>query len=130
MTVESGIERLAALVLLLTCLSHIAAPSAWHELFTRIRRNGDLAGLAIAAIHLPLGLAIVAFHVVWSWPGVVVTLIGWALVLKGTLHALLPKLAQRSLAIHGEGEMAIRRYRLAGLAMLPLAALLGWIALR
>ena len=130
MGVENGIERLAALVLLLTCLSHIAVPNAWNDLFSRIRRQGDQAGLAVAAIHLPLGLMIAAFHNLWTWPEVVVTLIGWALVIKGTLHLTVPSIAQRSLALPGEGQAAARRYRLAGLAMLPFVALLGWIALR
>lgn len=130
MSVETGIERLAALVLLLTCLSHIATPAAWHEFFTRVRGQGDLAGFIIAVIHLPMGLLIVAFHNVWSWPGAVVTLIGWSLLLKGALNLLSPSLAQRGLALPGEGQTAVRRYRMMGLAMLPLAALLGWIALR
>jgi len=130
MSIEGGIERLAALVLLLTCLSHIAMPAVWHDLFSRIRQQGNLAGLAVAAIHLPLALLIVAFHNVWSWPSVVVTLTGWALLLKGSLHLVSPRLTRRSLAIPGEGEKAVHRYRLSGLAMLPFVALLGWIALR
>ncbi|HET9354624.1 MAG TPA: hypothetical protein VFO42_00515 [Sphingomicrobium sp.] len=130
MTIASGIERLAALVLLLVCLSHIAAPAAWHDLFSRIRKSGNLAGLAVAAIHLPLGLLIAAFHEVWTWPGVVVTLTGWALLAKGTIYLVAPGLAQRTLKLPGEGGAAERRYRLAGLAMLPFVALLGSIALR
>ena len=130
MTIETGIERLAALVLLLTCLSHIAAPRTWHALFTRIGRTPELAGLGIAAIHLPLGLLIVAFHPVWDWPGIVVTLVGWGLLLKGAIHLTMPGMAERSLKLPGEGDAAVRRYRVAGLAMLPFVALLGWIALR
>ena len=129
MSVENGIERLAALVLLLTCLSHIAAPRAWHDFFSRVRALDGLAGMVIAAIHLPLGLLIVAFHEVWSWPDVVVTLLGWSLLLKGSLHLLFPALAQRSLSLAGEGGTAIGRYRWFGLAMLPLAVAVGWIAL-
>ncbi|HVM21738.1 MAG TPA: hypothetical protein VM308_00355 [Sphingomicrobium sp.] len=123
---EQGVERLAAMVLLLTCLSHIAAPNAWAELFRRIDSSGDLAGILYAAIHLPLGLMIVAFHDVWSWPEIVVTLIGWALLLKGTLHLLIPSLARRSIALAADPK----RYRLGGLLMLPLALAVGWIALR
>ena len=130
MTVETGVERLAALVLVLTCLSDIAAPAAWHGLFTRIRKQGDLAGFANAAIHAPLGLLIVAFHDVWSWPGIIVTLLGWSLLLKSGTHLLFPALAQRSLALPGEGETAVQRYRLFGLLMLPLALAIGWIAWR
>ena len=51
---ENGVERLAALVLLLTCLSHVTAPAAWTQLLERIRASGELEGFANAAIHLPL----------------------------------------------------------------------------
>src|SRR5918994_956710 len=102
MSIEIGIERLAALVLLLTCLSHITAPAAWASLFERIRKS-DAPGLATAAIHLPLGLLIIAFHNIWSGPAVVFTFIGWALTIKGTLHLLFPQVPMRSLALPGEG---------------------------
>jgi hypothetical protein len=126
-SIELGVERLAALVLLLTCLSHITAPGAWAALFERIRKS-DAPGLANAAIHLPLGLLIVAFHDVWSWPAIIFTLIGWALLLKGTLHLLFPQLAVRSLGLPGEGADAKRRYRLAGVVTTPLACVLLWQA--
>ena len=124
---EQGIERLAAMVLLLTCLSHITAPGAWRALFERIAKS-DAPGLATAAIHLPLGLLIPAFHNVWSGPAVVFTILGWALLVKGTLHLLFPQIALRSLAIPGEGADADRRYRPAGVIMAPLAAVLMWLA--
>jgi uncharacterized protein YjeT (DUF2065 family) len=127
MSPELGIERLAALVFLLTCLSHITAPEAWRVLFERIARS-DAPGLATAAIHLPLGLLIAAFHNVWEGPGLVFTLIGWALLIKGALHLLFPQVALKSLAIAGTGEVAERRYRLAGVVMAPLAAVLMWLA--
>jgi hypothetical protein len=126
-SVEAGVERLAALVLLLTCLSHITAPAAWTALFEKIARS-DAPGLATAAIHLPLGLLIVAFHNVWSGPAMVFTIIGWALLVKGTLHLLFPAVARRSLAIPGSGEQAERRYRLAGVIMTPLTFALVWLA--
>ena len=126
-SVELGIERLAAMVLLLTCLSHITAPGAWRALFERIARS-DAPGLATAAIHLPLGLLIVAFHNVWRWPEAVFTVLGWLLLVKGTLHLLFPRLALKSLAIPGEGAQAERRYQLAGIIMGPLAAVLMWLA--
>ena len=126
-SVELGIERLAALVLLLTCLSHITAPAAWAALFERIGKS-DAPGLANAAIHLPLGLLIVAFHDVWSGLPLIFTLIGWALFVKGTLHLLFPQLAMRSLALAGTGEHAERRYRIAGVVMAPLAFVLLWLA--
>ena len=127
MSVETGIERLAALLLLLTCLSHITAAGAWKSLFERLAKS-EAPGLGTAAIHLPLGLLIVAFHNVWSGTAVVFTIIGWALFVKGSLHLLFPQLAMRSLALPGEGKEAERRYRLAGVITTPFAALLMWLA--
>jgi len=51
---EIGIERLAALVLLLTALSHVTAPGAWATLFERIRESAA-PGLATAASICRLG---------------------------------------------------------------------------
>lgn len=128
---ENGVERLAALSLLLTALSHIAAPAAWAKLFARIRSAEEASGLLIAGLHLPLGLVIAAFHPVWAGPGLLVTLIGWALVVKGTLHLLIPSLARRGLSFAEQGgALTERRYRLAGIVMVPLAGAVGWIALR
>ena len=127
MTAGLGVERLAALVLLLTCLSHITAPGAWRLLFERIAWS-EAPGLATAAIHLPLGLLLVAFHNVWSGPQLIFTLIGWALTLKGALHLLFPQVAMKSLKLPGSGEQAERRYQLAGVIMTPLAAVLIWLA--
>lgn len=126
-TVALGIERLAALVLLLTCLSHITAPAAWRALFERIARS-DAPGLATAAIHLPLGLLLVAFHNIWNGAAMIFTLIGWALLLKGALHLLFPQVAMASLKLPGEGAQAERRYRLAGVIMAPFAFVLMWLA--
>ena len=128
-TIEAGVERLAALVLILTCVSHVAAPSAWQRLFASIKAQGEAAGLYIAAIHLPLGLMIAAFHWVWTWPGIVVTLVGWALVAKGAAHLTMPSLARRSLELV-EGEQGASRLRLGGLLMLPVGLAIGWIAMR
>jgi len=61
-------------------------------------------------------------------PGLIFTLIGWALLVKGTLHLLFPQLAVRSLGLPGEGAEAERRYRLAGVIMTPLAFVLLWLA--
>jgi hypothetical protein len=126
---EAGVERLVAVVLLLTCASHIAAPRAWGALFDSIAERGEVAGLVHAGIHLPRGLMVVAFHPVGSGAGLLVTLIGWALLVKGTIHLLWPGLASRILQA-GDARGRARRLRLAGWVMLPLAIAVAWIAAR
>jgi uncharacterized protein YjeT (DUF2065 family) len=126
MDVVTGIERLTALGLVITGLSHIAAPRAWARFFIDMREKGETGGFLNAYVHIPLGLLIVAFHPVWSGPGLVVTLIGWALTLKGTLYFLWPALALRSMAHISEENAG--RFRVAGVVALLLGALIGWIA--
>ena len=124
---ETGIERLAALAFIITGLSHIAAPRAWARFFIGLREQGEAGGFLNAWIHIPLGLLILAFHWVWTWPGLLVTLIGCGLTLKGTLYFLWPALALKSMA-HVSEEKA-GRFRLAGVAGLALGLVSAWVSL-
>jgi uncharacterized protein YjeT (DUF2065 family) len=124
---EIGIERLAALGFIITGLSHIAAPRAWARFFILIRQQGEAGGFINAYIHMPLGLLILAFHQVWHGPGLLVTLVGCALTLKGLLYFMVPELAVKSMARVTEEKAW--QFRIAGLAGLLLGFLIGWIAL-
>jgi uncharacterized protein YjeT (DUF2065 family) len=124
---ELAIEKLAALVFLITGLSHLMQPRVWIRFFLDMRERGETAGLLNAYVHAPTGLLIVAFHNVWSWPGVALTLIGWSLTLKGALYFCWPQLALRSMAY-----LSIKdawKFRAAGVLAIALAAGVGWIAL-
>lgn len=126
MDVVVGIERLTALAFIVTGLSHIAAPHAWTRFFIEMRDKSAVPGFFNAYLHIPLGLLIVAFHPVWSGPGLLVTLTGWALVVKGTLYFLWPQLALRSMA-HVSEERA-GQFRIAGIAGLGLGLAAGWVS--
>jgi uncharacterized protein YjeT (DUF2065 family) len=124
---EIGIERLTALAFIITGLSHIAAPRAWARFFILVREQGEAGGFINAFIHMPLGLLIVSFHPIWRWPGLLVTLIGCALTLKGLLYFLVPALAAKSMK--RVSEERARQFRIAGIAALLLGLFIGWIAL-
>ena len=126
MDVIVGIERLTALAFLITGLSHIAAPRAWARLFIQMRERGEAGGLINAYVHGPLGLLILAFHPLWSGPGLLVTLIGCALTLKGALYFLWPALAMRSMARVTEENAG--KFRIAGAVALALGLVIGWIS--
>lgn len=125
---EPAIERLAALAFLVTGLSHLLAPRAWVSFFALVAAQGEAAGIWNGLLHLPLGLVIAAFHPVWEGPGVVVTLIGWALVAKAAGQMCWPGLARRSLAM-AAGVRGVMRCRVAGAAGVAIGAGIGWIAL-
>ena len=127
MDVVIGIERLTALAFIVTGLSHIAAPRAWARFFIEMRDQRAVPGFLNAYLHIPLGLLIAAFHPVWNGPGLLVTLIGWSLVVKGTLYFLWPQLALRSMA-HVTEERA-GQFRIAGIAGLGLGLAAGWVSM-
>ena len=124
---EAGLERLAALSFIIIGLSHIVAPGAWVRFFLNIRAAGEAAAFLNAFVHMPLGLLIVAFHPVWSGPGLLVTLVGWALTLKAALYFLCPRLGDKSMALVTEERAG--HFRIVGAFALALGLGMGWIAL-
>jgi uncharacterized protein YjeT (DUF2065 family) len=124
---ETGIERLAALAFVITGLSHIAAPRVWARFFIDMRERGEVGGFLNAYVHIPLGLLIVAFHWVWTWPAMVVTLVGCALTFKGALYFTWPGLALRGMAHISEANAW--NFRAVGVAALALGLVIFWISL-
>ena len=122
-----GIERLTALVFIITGLSHIAAPQIWARFFVELRDNNAAPGFINAWIHGPLGFLIVSFHWVWSWPGIVVTVVGCGLTLKALLHFVFPALARRSFAHVSEDRTG--GLRAFGFVAVAFGLFVGWISL-
>ena len=127
MELITGIERLTALAFIITGVSHIAAPREWARFFVTVRDRSAVPGFINAWIHSPLGLLIVAFHWVWTWPEIVVTLIGCGLTLKAALHFTFPALTLRSMAHVSEDKAG--GFRIAGVVALALGLFVGWISL-
>lgn len=94
---EQAIEVLAAVAFFVTGLSHVAQPRAWAQFFIKLRERGETGSFINAFIHFPLGALIVAFHNVWHGLPVVLTLIGYSLVLKGLVHFVFPKYGLKGL---------------------------------
>ena len=99
-------ERATELFVLITAvvisLSHILQARTWAELYAAMARQGRLGAFANGALSLAPGAAIVAGHGhVWSWPAAVLTLFGWALVIKSAVAFLAPELALRSMTQAG-----------------------------
>jgi len=94
---EAAIERYVVLSYFVICLSHILQPRAWVRFFVNLREKGDAGIFVVAFLHLPMGLLIVSFHNVWTGLPAVVTVVGWANVLKGTLYFLFPAIGMKSI---------------------------------
>jgi uncharacterized protein YjeT (DUF2065 family) len=122
---ETAIEKMAALSFIVVGLSHIFRPRVWAQFFTDLARRGETASLYVVLMHLPVGTLIVAFHNVWHWPGVVLTVIGWGYVAKSLVYGLFPAFGLRMLS-------RVSTDRASGFIVpgLLLTAYGGWLAYR
>src|SRR3954464_13233775 len=80
-----SVEILAIILFGVIGLSHILQPKAWAEFFILLRGKREAGAFIDGFLDLPLGAFIVGFHNIWSGIPVVLTLLGWALFIKGLI---------------------------------------------
>ena len=95
---EVAIQKLAIVSFFVIGLSHIFQPRVWAQFFIDIREKGESGSFIAAFIHFPLGALIVAFHNVWQGLPMILTLIGYSLVLKSIIYFVFPKRGLKSLS--------------------------------
>ncbi len=88
---EKSIQFFVAVNFFVMGLSHIFQRSAWVEYFAKLHSLGRLGAFAEGFLYLNFGAMIVSFHNVWSFPGVVLTLIGWVHVTKALVRFVAPE---------------------------------------
>src|ERR1044072_8959996 len=100
---EISVQELTAIFFLVTGLDPIPQPRVGVQFFIMVREKGEVGSFINAFVHFPLGAFIVAFHNIWhGLPGLIVTIIGWGLTIKGTIYFLFPRFGVRML---GTGAM-------------------------
>jgi hypothetical protein len=125
--VEKATEVFTAVFLLVIGLSHFAQPRAWVEFFVWLRGRGHAGVFVNGFLSLGFGSFLVAFHNVWNGPAVILTLLGWAQVLKGFLNFVTPQVA-----LWGLARVSYERawqFRVAGVFAIALSAVLWYIVL-
>ena len=95
---ETSVEKLTAICFLVTGLSHIFQPRVWVRFFILLREKQEVGSFLNGLVHFPLGAFIVAFHNVWHGLPMIVTIIGWGLVIKSTIYFVFPRHGMRMLA--------------------------------
>lgn len=86
------IERALSLSFLVYGVSHVVQRHRWNELFQALARN-PFGAYIIAIPSFGIGALVVAFHNDWDPDlGLVTTLVGWGLVVKGTAYLISPSL--------------------------------------
>jgi hypothetical protein len=79
-------------------VSHIVQPRVWAQFFIDLHNRGNVGSFLNALLHFPLGVVIVSFHNVWSGLPMILTLIGWGLVLKSFIYFVFPRHGAKVLA--------------------------------
>lgn len=125
---ERAVEVYAAVQFLVIGLSHLIQPLVWVEFFTWLRGKGYAGVFVNGFLSLGFGAFIVAFHNVWTGLPMILTLIGWAQIIKALVSFVWPQFGMRGLqrvAPERAGE-----FRVGGVLFLALAALMTYLVVR
>jgi hypothetical protein len=121
---ERSVEVLAVIFFAVIGLSHLLQPKAWVEFFILLRGKGEAGVFVDGFLNLQMAGMIIGFHNVWSGPPVVLTVVGWCLLIKSLLRFCLPKYSLMMLA-----RVSVERsweFQVAGAGQLVLACLIGY----
>jgi len=121
---ERSVEVLAIVLFGVLGLSHIMQPKAWAEFFILLRSRGETGAFVDGFLNLPLAGVIIGFHNTWSGIPVVLTLVGWCLLIKSLIRFCAPKQALRVMA-----RVSVERsweFQVAGAALVVLAGLFSY----
>src|SRR6185369_7846821 len=95
---EVAVTKLAIICFFIVGVSHIAQRRVWMRFFMDLHSKGEVGSFLNALLHFPLGVLIVSFHNVWHGLPIVLTLIGWGLVLKSFIYFVFPNRGVKMLA--------------------------------
>jgi hypothetical protein len=121
---ERSLEVVVIILFGVLGLSHILQPKAWVEFFILLRSKGEVGAFVDGFLNLPLGGVIVGFHNTWSGIPLMLTLVGWGLLIKGLIRFCAPKQALRMMA-----RVSLERsweFQVAGAGLVALAGVLGY----
>jgi hypothetical protein len=121
---ERAVQIYAIVNLSVIGISHVVRPRVWVDVFVFLRERGEAGVFAVAVLNLIVGSIIAAFHNVWSGIPLVLTVLGWANVVKALIYFLFPAFGLRKL-------QSLSRERanpvvVGGILFLLLAGVLGY----
>jgi NAD(P)-dependent dehydrogenase (short-subunit alcohol dehydrogenase family) len=124
--VERAVEGFLAVCFFGVGLSHALQPLTWVEFFVWLRGIGRCGEFLEGLLTLNCGALVVAFHNAWLGLPLVITLLGWGMVVKGTVRLAAPGLGLR-IYERITPERAWH-FRVAGAFALALSAFSGYLA--
>jgi hypothetical protein len=125
MMTEQATQLFASIAFLVIGLSHLGQAKAWVAFYQALAARGTTGVFLEGFLVLNFGAIIVAFHNVWHGPATVLTVIGWAQVLKGAGRFLAPQLG-----LHVMQRITPARawhFQIGGVLALLLSGFLWWL---
>lgn len=111
-------------LLLATALGILMSHNHYIRVYRDLQRE-PLALLIFGMAAMAVGIVQVGVHNLWdTFPEVVVSLLGWGLLLKGLMFIIAPRWVDKK----GDGWVKLKMIPLAGTAMLILGIYLTWLA--
>ena len=125
---EQATQVFAAISFLVIGLSHLSQPKSWVAFYQALAARGTTGVFIEGFLLLNFGAIIVAFHNVWHGPAILLTLIGWAQLLKGVGRFVLPHVGLRVMQ-----RATLERawyFQIGGVVALLLSGFLWWLRFR
>ena len=121
---EHAVQIYAIINLTVIGVSHVVRPRVWVEVFVFLRERGEAGVFAVAILNLIFGSIIVAFHNIWSGIPSLLTVLGWANVVKALLYFMFPAIGLRRLQVlsHERANLVV----VGGILFLLLTGVLGY----
>lgn len=123
--VQRFVEWFVFLNFLVVGISHITQARAWDEFFALLRAKGRAGAMINGMIALTFGSIVVAGHNVWGGLPTVVTLVGWAQLVKGFLHLAVAGMGERSMRMAETNPLS--KFRIGGAVMLAVNVPIAWL---
>jgi hypothetical protein len=120
---------IASAVLGLLGLSQLYATARWQAYYRWLAAQGTLGVRLNGLVSLTLGAPIVAFHNVWTGPPLLLTAVGWLLLLESLLCLVVPRAGLAGL-LEIEDSARGRVIRGTGVALLVIGGVLAIHAFR
>jgi len=121
--IEEKIRILCIISFLVIGLSHILQPKAWIAFFKLLIKQQHPGAFINGFITLPMGTLIVSFHNVWTGIPTLLTVMGWAYILKATIAFCFPALSLRSMKRVEKNN--ITEFRIGGVIFIIIALVLS-----
>ena len=125
---EQATQVFAAISFLVIGLSHLAQPKSWVAFFQALAAKGNAGVFLEGFLPLSFGGIIVAFHNVWQGPAMVLTIIGWAQLLKALVRFVAPQVGLR--VMQRVSPERAWHFQVAGVFALLISGFLWWVRFR